>query len=228
MKPSLRLGRLVGALILVQMIGSYVVNFVLQAPLFGTPGFLDAAAPHAGQIAISALAGIALGAIWLAIAIALFPEVSRLSQRLALWLFALAAICLATSVVEHMNVMSMLTLSEAYAKAGPADRGQFQLLRVVVGSGRNWPHFTQIILSGCTMFVFYLTLMRFALVPRVIPAFGLVAVLLQVAAVAMPYFGQSVIFPMLAPLGLVQLALVLWLLVKGFNFPVTRAPVNGS
>jgi hypothetical protein len=217
MRNTIRSGRLVAVLILVQMLGSYVVNFVLQAPLFGTPGFLEAAAPHARQIAVSALLGIALGAIWLGIAISVFSMVRRHSEPLALILFALSAMCLAITVVEQMNVMSMLSVSEAYAKAAIAGQEPYQLLRIVVGSARNWAHFTQLILSGCTMFVFYFTLIRFALVPRILPAFGLVAVLLQVTSVAMPYFGHSVVFPMLAPLGLSQLLLALWLIAKGFR-----------
>jgi hypothetical protein len=40
-------------------------------------------------------------------------------------------------------------------------------------------------------------------------------VVLQIIAVSMPLFGHNVVFPMLAPLGLTQLALALWLLVKG-------------
>jgi len=216
MAPTLRSGRFVGVLILLQMLGSYLVNFVLTAPLFGEPGFLEGAAPHAQQVAVSALLGIALGAIWLAIAITVYPMVQRHSQRLALVIFALASVCFAISVVEHMNVMSMLSLSEAYAKSGVAEREQFELLRGVVAMSRNWAHFTQLILSGCTMFAFYFTLIRFKFVPRALPALGLVAVLLQVISVAMPYFGHSVVFPMLAPLGVSQLLLALWLLAKGF------------
>jgi hypothetical protein len=38
----------------------------------------------------------------------------------------------------------------------------------------------------------------------------------------MPLFGHEVVFPMLAPLGLSQLALALWLLTKGLqNAPVS-------
>jgi hypothetical protein len=47
-------------------------------------------------------------------------------------------------------------------------------------------------------------------------------VLLEVAKMERPYFGESVMFPMLAPLGLTQLALALWLMVRGFRiFPAT-------
>ncbi len=221
MENTLRAGRIVGALIFLQMAGSYVVNFVLETPLFDPAGFLHTAAPHATQIAVSALLGIAFGGIWLAIAVTMFAMVRRRSERLALTLFALATVCLAISVVEHMNVMSMLSLSEAYTNAAVADQGAFQQLKLVVAASRNWAHFTQIILSGCAMFILYVTLIRFAFVPRVIPLLGLAAVLLQITSVAMPYFGHSVVFPMLAPLGLTQLALSLWLLAKGFRDDVS-------
>ena len=41
--------------------------------------------------------------------------------------------------------------------------------------------------------------------------------LLQIAAVAMPLFGRAIVFPLLAPLGLCQLALAIWLITKGFS-----------
>jgi hypothetical protein len=39
----------------------------------------------------------------------------------------------------------------------------------------------------------------------------------MVTAVAMPLFGHDVVFPMLAPLGLSQLILAVWLITKGFR-----------
>lgn len=50
MGAASRVGRIVGVLIIVQMVGSAVVNGVLGAPLFGAPGFLVNAAPHSRQI----------------------------------------------------------------------------------------------------------------------------------------------------------------------------------
>ena len=46
-----RAGRTIGVLIVIQMVGGFLVNFVLEAPLFGPPGFLVNAAPHSQQIA---------------------------------------------------------------------------------------------------------------------------------------------------------------------------------
>lgn len=54
-------------------------------------------------------------------------------------------------------------------------------------------------------------------VPRALAGLGLVAMILQMTAVGMPLFGHDVIFPLLAPLGLCQLLLAVWLLSKGFR-----------
>jgi hypothetical protein len=217
METARRASRVIGALILAQMVGGVLVNLVLTAPLFGEPGFLLNAAPHSRQIGVSVLLGLTMGAIWVAIAITAFPAFREHSEALALWFVTLAAVNLSLAAVEHMNVMSMLSLSEAYARAGAAERGQFQALRGVVASSRNWAHFIARIFDGGTLFVLYAVLYRFALVPRALAAFGLLAVVLQLTAVAMPLFGHSVVFPMLAPLGVSQLVLALWLIAKGFR-----------
>jgi hypothetical protein len=60
-------------------------------------------------------------------------------------------------------------------------------------------------------------LYRHALIPRALAAFGLIAVALQMTAVAMPLFGYRIVMLMIMPMGLAHLALSLWLTVKGFE-----------
>jgi hypothetical protein len=216
-----RAGRIIGVLTLAQMLGSGLVNFALAAPLFGPPGYLVNAAPHSLQIAVSVLFGLATGALPVAIAITAFPIFRLYTNALALWFVALTSVGLAIATLEQINVMSMLSLSEAYTAAGLAEREPFQGLRLVVASARNWSHFIGLIAHGSALFILYTVLYRFALVPRALAAFGLAAVLLQLWAVAMPLFGYAIIFVMLAPLGVSQLLLALWLIAKGFRAPET-------
>src|SRR5215471_9005088 len=118
--------RIVAALILAQIVCGAVLNFVLLAPLFGAPGFLVNAAPNALQIGLSVLFALAAGGLSLGIAITAFPIFRQHSQAIALWFVALAVAGLSLTAVENMNVMSMVSLSEAYSKASAADRDQFQ------------------------------------------------------------------------------------------------------
>ncbi len=220
--PS-RVSRIIGGLILAQMVGGFLVNFVLAAPTFGSPGFLVSAAPHSLQIALSVLLGLATGALSLAIAITAFPVFRQYAYALALLFVALASVSLALAAVEQINVMSTLSLSEAYTNASPAEREPLLALGIVVASSRKWSHYIGLILSGSTIFVLYSILYRFALVPRLLAAFGLVTVLFQIMAVAMPLFGRGVVFLLLAPMGVSHLALAVWLIVKGFRDPAKPA-----
>jgi hypothetical protein len=217
MEAESRAGRIVGAFIIVQMIGGVMVNFVLEAPLFGEPGFLGNAAQYTRQIGFAALLGMTVEALWVGIAVTAFPFFYRYNRTMTLWFGALAVAVLAVAIVENAAVMSMVSLSEAYVKARAVDRSQFEITRVVVAAARNWPHILARMLDGCTIFVLYSVLYQSALVPRLLAGLGLLASVLQVCGVAMPLFGHDVVFPMLAPLGLMQLILAMWLIAKGFR-----------
>jgi hypothetical protein len=217
MEAASRAGRIIGVLIVLQMVGSAMVNGVLEAPLFGAPGFLVNAAPHSGQLGLAVVLGLVTEAIWLGIAVTAFTIVYERTQRLTLWFVALAVVVLAAAVVENIGVMSMVSLSVAYAKASAVEREQLQTVRVIVASARNWAHFMARILDGGAIFVFYAVLFRCALVPRALAGFGLMAAVLMVTAVGMPIFGHDVVFPMLAPMGVSQLVLAAWLIAKGFR-----------
>lgn len=215
-----RAGRIIGVLMIAQMVASWIVNFVLEAPLFGTPGFLVSAAPHARQIGLAAILGLVTEGMWLGIAITAFPTVCQRARRMAIWLVALAAAILAIAVVENAGVMSMVSLSEAYANASAAERGQLQTVRIVVASARNWAHFLARMIDGSAAFVFFAVLYRGALIPRALAGLGLIASMLMVTAVGMPFFGRDVMFQLLAPMGVTQLVVALWLIARGFRVQV--------
>lgn len=217
MQSEIRTGRMVGALLVLMIIGGILTNFVLTASLFGEPGFLVAAAGNASKIALSALVGVAMGLVSIGVASLLYPVFRQRSQTLGLFYFALVVAGFALTVVENISVMSLLSLSQAYAEAGGATPELYDGLRIVVKSTRNWTHYTSLIVSGCTMFVFYTAMFRFKLIPRVLAAIGLLAVCSQLYAVSTPLFGIDVDFRFIAPLGICQIVLALWLIARGFR-----------
>ena len=222
MTTAKRAARTIAVLLLLQMAAGPIVNFVLLQPVLAAPGFLDNAATHSLQIAVAVVIGLATVAATVGIAIAALPVFRPHSQAMAYWLLALAIVGLAVAAVENVGVLSMLSLSQASARADGANADLFKTLGVVVTAPRNWAHYLGLIIGGSVAFVLYSTLFRFALVPRVLAGFGIVAALLEIIAVAMPIFGQRIIFPMIAPLGLAHLSLAIWLIAKGF---AQREPV---
>ena len=208
-------GRIAGALLIAQGIGGFVVNFVLLQPAIDPPGFLVNAAPHALRVGAAALLGILIGALALAIAITVLPVLRKFSERMALSFIALGSVGLALAAVESGTMMSLVSLSKAYVESG-ADAASFDGLRRIVAASRNWAHYTNLAIGGLTLSIFYIALFRFALIPRALAAFGLLAVALQIVTIARPFFGAPVVFLLLAPLGLANLSVALWLLIKDF------------
>jgi len=216
MTTALRAGRTAGMLIIVQGSCGFIYNFVLLEPATAPPGFLVNASAHTLQVGTAVLLGLVTGALSTAIAIAVLPIFRKYSETMALWFLALAIASLSLAVVENGTVMSMLSLSKAYAATNGADPAAFEGLRGVVAASRNWAHYTHLVVGGATLLVFYITLYRFALIPRLLAACGIAAFALQLTTVSMPFVGFRVVLLLLAPVGIVHLTLAIWLLVKGF------------
>jgi hypothetical protein len=129
----------------------------------------------------------------------------------------LGVITFSLLAVENATVMSMLSLSQGYAAAGTPDPGHYKALAAVVRSAYIWARNTSGLVGEIMVLVLFFIVYRFVLIPRALSAFGLVAVLLKIAAITMPFFGYRVVLPMVLPMVLGYLALALWLLAKGFN-----------
>lgn len=212
-------GRLVGALMLVQWLAGVLVNAVLTRPLFGEPGFLVSAAQHSTQLAVSALLGLLTGVLAVAIAVTAWSSFRSVAPRLAIAYVALAAASFAVTSVEQLSVMSMVSLSEAYSAAGQAEKATFDGLAIVVRSARNWAHYTALLTGSVTLLAFYVNLFVSGAAARALGVAGIVAVLLQMSSLGMPFFGGSVDMRLLAPIGIVQLLVSVWLLARGFRAP---------
>ena len=210
--------RAIAVMMLLQMISGPIVNFRLL-PVMASSVFLADAAPHAMQVGLAVVLGLVMVGLSVGIAIVAWPVFRQYSRAMALWLLALAIAHLAVAAVEYINTMSMLSLSRAFAKADAANGALFQALAGAVAAPRIWAHFTALMIAGSVAFVLYATLFRFALVPRLLAGFGVLAAASEIIAVAMPLFDHAVVFPMIAPLGLAHLALVVWLFAKGFAQP---------
>jgi hypothetical protein len=82
--------------------------------------------------------------------------------------------------------------------------------------------------DGLAIVVFYAAVFHLGVIPRVLAGFGVIAAVLQIIAVGMPLFHRDVVFPMLAPLGLCQLIVAIWLIARGFQTQRNRGKVSNG
>ncbi len=213
----------IGAIMLIELIADPAVNFGLMGPVQAAPGFLVNAAAHAPAVGFAVLLALATALCSLFGNVVIWQVVRPFSPPMALLLLALGIANFSTTMAEQVGTMSMLTLSQNYAAAA-ADAGLFQGLATAVGAAHKWAHYMNLIVGSFSMVAFYAALLRFALIPRALAGFGLAAALLLLYAVTTPLLGRPVNFTLMAPVGLAQVTLALWLLARGFSEPCMPAP----
>lgn len=219
MRSAKSSGRITGILLLLQLAAGLTIPFILLRPLIpGSPEFLTAAAENAFQIRSAVLLAFVGGALTLSLGITALPVFRRYSQALAFGFLAVCVISCTLDAVHNATVMTMLSLSQKYVGGGAADAGLYQAVGSAVASTRRWAHYTQLVAIGGWIFVFYASLLRFGLIPRLLAALGLIGIVLQFTGVTLPVFlGYSPVGLMALPLLPIQIAVAVWLIVKGFN-----------
>ena len=222
-----KIGRIVGFLFLAQMLLAIPVYTEVGwlHPIIA-PGFLENAAGSALQIRIALLLVFVLGSLTLAIAIIALPLFRQYSTRMSVLFLALGIIGLAMQAMEGHASRTMLSLSIEYAKANAPKEILEAFAPIATATWRS-THFTNLTLGHVKVFVLYLILFRFALVPRPLAAVGVAATMLSTTAAAMPLLGQRFSYLLVMPTALVQLALIVLLLVRGFReraHPQSPAP----
>lgn len=214
--PSAKtVGRVMGLLFLVQGLLAPLVNFRWMTPATA-PGFLANAAGSALQIRAALLLSLLLGGLTLSAAIMALPVFRQYSERMALLYVSLTVVGLSTLAMEGLAMRGMLSVSLEYAKAG-APNDLYQAWATLARTAWREAHFTNLMVAHATVFLLDCILFRFALVPRTLAALAMAAALLSAAAVLMPLLGYRFMFLTLIPTALTQLALILWLIVRGLE-----------
>ncbi len=120
--------------------------------------------------------------------------------------------------MQAATIMAMISISNAFVTSGAADSELYRVVGAAVASARRSAHSTQLLAIGAWMLVFYVSLLHFKLVPRVLAVIGVIGVTLQFIGVTlMMLLGYRSIGEMAMPLLPIQITVAIWLIVKGFN-----------
>lgn len=218
-------GRTVGILLLLQLASALTLPFILSKPITtGSPAFLTAVAEHSSQIRFSVLLSFVGAGLTVYLGIAAFHVFRLYSQSAALLFLVVCAISCTLDLVQAGTIMSMLSMSNNFVASGAADSELYNIVGSAVAAARRSAHSTQLLAIGAWMFVFYISIFRFRLIPRVLAAFGLIGVISQFTGVTlMMFLGYRAIGEMAMPLLPIQITVAIWLIIKGFSKPNAEA-----
>jgi hypothetical protein len=159
------------------------------------------------------------------IAVALFPVVKQQNEAVALGFVTSRTLEAAIIVIGVVSLLAVVTLHRDLAAAPGTDPASLRITGRGLVVVRDWTFpLGPGLMSGINALLLGWLLYRSALVPRLIPALGLIgAPLLIPSAIAALFRGNHPI-PVLAaiataPIFLWELSLGIWLVAKGFNPP---------
>jgi hypothetical protein len=217
MYTNKKAGRISGVLFLFVFISGVVIFQVLQGPVLFSDAFMTSTSEHANQIIGSVLLSMLSGIASIMIAVILLPIFKRNHYYIAFLYLAFCILNFISLMLDNVSVVTMLELSHTYVANDTPD--SLQVIGSLLYEKHRWTHYLFLLLSCFPVFVLYYGFYVSKLVPRVISIVGLFAGLLMFIEVLFSIYGQSISMNMMLPMGLIQLMLPIWLLIKGFNAP---------
>ena len=204
--------------------------------MLGGPDYLAQLAANGGRVVAAALIEFVWAVTAAGIAIGLYPVLRRYNPSLALGAAASRMVEGVLILVGTLSLLVLLTLGQESVAAGAAAASSYQVAGDALLAVRDWIGgfvMSLAFLAGALMY--YVVLYRSRLVPRWLSGWGLVAVVLSVAAALYAAFTQdfgftTVNLALSTPIAIQEMVLAVWLIVKGFSKPAlaSLASAGGS
>ena len=205
-----------GALYLTLNVAFILGAFVFIEPILSASDYLILVSENRTQVVLGVLLELINGVAVVGIAVLMFPILRQRFKSLALGYVGFRIIEFVMVTLTDISMLSLLTLSEEFVRAGAPEASSFQTLGTLLLAERSWAFQMLLIAFGLGALLFYYMLYQLKLIPRFISVWGLIGTTLVLAKIMFDMFGLS-----LVDLGVLmllnELFLGVWLIVKGFN-----------
>ena len=189
-------------------------------PVLTGADYLTQLSAHTNQVAAGVLL-ILIGYFACAgIAVVMYPVLKKWNAGLALGSVVFRTIETAFYMVGLVCLLSLLTLGQQFTTAGAADPTSLQAIGNLLVSVRDNTALVAVFAFCLGAFMYYYLFFQSRLIPRWLSGFGIVAIILMMAACVSALFSGNRItsyIPLDFPIFVQELALAVWLIVKGFN-----------
>lgn len=224
--------RIAGILFITATLASMLSLPFVQA--LNSSDYLKDISASASQITVGALFLIISAAASASIAISLYPVLRKYSQGLAVGAVGFRLIEGILYVVSVAVLVSLLTLSQEFVKAGAPATSYFQTFGIVLLAGYHWLGFSAApLFFSLGAMMYYIIFYRTRLVPRWLSSWGIVGVSLLGLTCLLVMFNLIGAFStyqvvLSLPIGVQEMVLAVWLIVKGFSESVIASESAGG
>jgi len=200
-----------------------ILSIVPLGSMLDTPVNLAKLAANGNRVVLAALIEFVWAATGAGIAIALFPVLRKHNRAVALGSVAARTVSAVLVLVATLALLVLFSLSSEVVAAGSAGLPSADTLANLLLATREWANgLIGPLAFALGAFMYYCLLYKARLIPRWLSGWGIVGIGLGVVATVYAGFtqdfGLATVNTMLnIPIGLQEMVLAVWLIVKGFN-----------
>ena len=224
MNPTRKIAAITGVIFIIATVAVLVAN-ALTPVLTGT-GYLTRLSAHTNQVAAGELLYLIGYFSCAAIAVVMYPVLKQWNAGLALGSVVFRTIEAAFYMVGLVCLLSLPALGQQFTTAGAADRASLQAISDSLVIVHDQAGLVAVFAFCMGAAMYYTLFFQPRLIPRWLSGFGIVAIILMLAACVLALFSGNRItsyIPLAFPIFLQEMVLAVRLIVKGFNPSVSAA-----
>jgi hypothetical protein len=199
---------------------AYVAGPALSSTFLNDGHYLTTAAASASRVTIGALLEFIAAGASVGIAVAMYPVLKNWSAGLALGAVVFRTIEGVMLTIGAVSLLSLLGLSQQFARLASFDRGSFQAVADSMLGVRQQAVLASVFAFCVGALIYYFLFYKSRLVPRWLSGWGMAGIILMLAACLLALFSQHSVTTytiLILPIGVQEMVLAVWLIAKGFN-----------
>jgi hypothetical protein len=151
------------------------------------------------------------------LAVLLYTTLKNQNKIIARWAFGLWIVEAVFVAIKQISTFSLLSVSQEFVKASTPDSSNFHNLGSLFYETFQFGYSVQMVFYSIGGILFYYLFFKSKYVPRVLSLWGIVAASLAFIGELLVIFGYDVPLYVFIPILPFELAIGVWLIVKGFN-----------
>lgn len=218
-----KIARMVGVFYIVATVAG-IIGISLTQSTLDASDYLVEISSNENQMRAGVLFELIMAVAVIGIAVTVYPVLKKHNVSIAIGYVGARLVEGILFIIGALSLLTLLTLSQEFVDAGTPDAAYFHTLGELLQAVRDWGGHVvlDVAVFPTGALLFYSLLYRTKLVPRWLSGVGIIGAILYWTASLFVLFDaveplSSPHIALQAPLGLQEMVLAVWLIVKGFD-----------
>ena len=209
--------RIVGVLFIIATV-AYSLGVIFLDPILGGSDYLTKASENENKVILGAFLVLIDSVAVASIGIVIYPILKKHNETLALGYAGARIVESVLFIVNVIFILTLLTLSQEFVKAGASDASYYQTLGTLLLAAGDWAFLLGFGLAfTLSALILNFVLYQSKLIPRWLSVWGLVGAALIFGYYLLQPFSINLVEILFLPIAVQEMVFAVWLIVKGFN-----------